>query len=41
MYGHTFVGNEIMSEGEFMAKIVKKIKYESTISLRTSWSKNC
>ena len=24
MYGHTFVGNEIMSEGEFMAKIVKK-----------------
>ena len=24
MYGHTFVGDEIMSEGEFMAKIVKK-----------------
>ena len=24
MYGHTFVGNEIKSEGEFMAKIVKK-----------------
>ena len=31
-----------MSEGEFMAKIVKKkIKYESTISIRSSWSKNC
>ena len=24
MYGHSFVGNEIKSEGEFMAKIVKK-----------------
>ena len=24
MYGHTFVGDEIMSEGEFMAKIIKK-----------------
>ena len=24
MYGHTFVGDEIKSEGEFMAKIVKK-----------------
>ena len=24
MYGHTFVGNEIKSEGEFMAKIIKK-----------------